>query len=129
MKTYREGLEKKHHSGSGWFNTIAILSLINTVVVFAKIDIMFPVGLGTSIVAAAFVNYVPEDPGVNITIVRMIGFAFLLISFVIIGLFFLFRVKAKKGKQWAYITGLVIYLIDAIICLSLKDWISAGFHA
>jgi len=128
-RTIYEELEKKHISGSGWFNTIAILSLINTIIVFAKWNFMFPVGLGTSSLAAAIFNYVPDDPDISIKIMRIIGFFFLLMSFVIIGLFFLFRVKAKKGKKWAYITGITIYTLDALICLWMEDWVSAGFHA
>lgn len=126
MQEQIAALLKRHLSGSSWFKTIAILSIINMVIVFAKLDVVFPVGLGTALFSAALYTYAPESP--YPAAARFLAFLFLFISLVIIGLFFLFMKKAKEGKYWAYITGMIIYLGDALLCARLKDWISVGFH-
>ncbi|NLW10376.1 MAG: hypothetical protein GX036_11060 [Firmicutes bacterium] len=123
----RANLEKKHENGSGWFRTIAVLSLINMVIVFAEWNVMFPVGLGTALYGASLYAYAPEHPYENA--VRFVALFFLLLSLVIIGLLFFFGKKAKEGKSWAYITGMIIYFGDALLCAWLEDWISVGFHA
>lgn len=122
-------LEKRHIAATSWFNIIAVLSLLNTIIVFLKWEIMFPVGLGTSFIGALLFAEAPIDPTIDAQILRFMGLLFMFISLIIIGLFFLFRVKAKQGKIWAYIAGMIIYFLDALICVGFQDWISAGFHA
>lgn len=120
-------LVKKHLSGSSLFGTIAVLSLINLVIGFTNLNVMFPVGLGTALFGASLYSLAPEFQYEDA--VRFIGLFFLLLSLVIIGLLFFFGKKAKEGKSWAYITGMIIYFGDALLCAWLEDWISVGFHA
>ncbi len=126
MEEERENLEKRHKSGLSWLATIAVLSVLNIVILLMKLNIVFPVGLGTSTAAAALLVMNPEE---NAVIVRFIGIVLMLVSLLIIAILVFCRIKAKAGKAWAYILGMVIYGLDALLCLWAKDWISLGFHA
>lgn len=35
---------------------------------------------------------------------------------------------ACKGHRWAYVVGLVIYSIDAVIMLAFQEWFGFAFH-
>lgn len=125
MSISRSDLERRHHSGSGWFTTIAVLSVINTVLIFADSSISFPVGLGTSLFAIAFLKHSPEK---NTGLVLAIGLFLLAISFAIIATMWVCKVQARKGKLWAYILGLSIYAVDSLLSLVFQDWLGFGFH-
>jgi hypothetical protein len=126
METDQEVLKKRHRSGLSWLMTIAVLSILNMIVLFAKLNLMFPVGLGTSTLAATFLIITPEE---NVAVARFIGLFLLLVSLLIIGILFFCRVKAKKEKAWGYMLGMILYGLDALICLWFRDWVSLAFHA
>ena len=130
MQKNMEELEKKHEGGSGWFGVIAVLSLINIILIMLNTGFLFPVGLGISTFAAAMFNFVPEPPDPEaVMVAKVIGVIFLFFSLVVIGIFFLCKSQARKGKNWAYVLGFSIYAADALICLLFRDWISLAFHA
>ena len=53
----------------------------------------------------------------------------LILSFAIAGLFGLFGYFACKMQQWSFVTGMVLYGLDALLLVSFKDLPSVGFHA
>jgi len=126
MELSRSELEKRHQSGSGWFTTISVLSGINILVLFMEWNINFPVGLGFSSFAAAFLMHKTDD---NSLIMPIIGLTLLFMSIAIIGIFVYCKIQSKKMKPWAFVLGMSLYAFDALLCLYLKDWISLGFHA
>jgi hypothetical protein len=50
------------------------------------------------------------------------------IDVVIVGLIALWGVLCGKGLRWAFWTGMALYLIDGLIELGFKMWISSAFH-
>ena len=122
----RSLLEKRHNSGSGWFGTIAVLSLINIIITFADLQITFPVGLGMSSFGVGFLTY--KEDGDN-SVVHIIGGILMVISIIVIVCLWVCRTQARMNKTWPYVLGLCIYSFDAALTIFFDDWISFAFHA
>ena len=101
-------------SGARWFWWIAGLSLVNTVMVHSGAEISFVIGLGFTLIADAMFQSL-----------KPIAFA---IDAVALGVFFLFGMLAAKGRMWAFVTGIVFYVLDAGIYLVFQDWMPLAFH-
>jgi len=102
-------------SGARWFWWIAGLSLINTIVAHTGGNMSFVMGLGFTLIAdAVFHEYM---------VIAFIIDLFFLGFFVAIGWF------ATKGRVWAFIVGIVVYVLDLAIYLYFQDWLPVAFHA
>ena len=102
-------------SGARWFWWIAGLSLINTLAGISGTNINFVMGL--SMVTLA-----------NIASAHTLLLG-LLVTACLIGFYFVMGLYAQQEKIWAFYLGLAIYAVDTMLCLFLKDWFSAAFHA
>jgi hypothetical protein len=100
--------------GARWFWWIAGLSLVNSVLIHSGSDTSFVIGLGfTLIVDAIFQS------------LKIVAFA---IDVIAIGTIFGLGWFAGKGHVWAFVTGLILYAIDALIYVGMQSWMSVGFH-
>jgi hypothetical protein len=105
--------------GAGWFVTIAALSMINSVLSMSGAPIRFIFGLGI----AEFVDALAHQAGQT-------GFALdLVINGFVAAAFVLFWRFARKGEQWAFVVGMAVYALDAVVALYFKDVLAAAFHA
>ena len=111
-------LEKRIKNGAGWFYWIAGLSLINTISALSGSEFGFILGLGMTDV----VNVIAREFGSVGKIIAIVMDA------VLLGMFGLFGFFAGKRHQWAFIVGMVIYGIDALIFIVASEWLSVGFH-
>lgn len=117
-----EALLKAQRNGGGWFFWIAGLSLINSIALATGSNMSFVVGLG----ATEVVDGIFHQSALNFPVVGYI------LDALVLGLFVLLGVFARKGKLWAFVTGLVLYTLDALIFVLLPDepqWLPIGFHA
>ena len=105
-------------SGGSWFYWIAGLSLINSISAFAGSTWRFIVGLGITQVFDAFGHSLGTG-GKGVV---------LALDLLAAGLFILFGVFAVKGHAWAFIVGMVLFALDGLVFLLVKDWIGVGFH-
>jgi hypothetical protein len=116
--------QKAHSGGAGWFYWIAGLSLLTSIISLSGGTWSFLAGLGVTQVfdgiALALKNSGTGD--------WVKGFS-LFLDLLAAGTFILLGVFAKKGSTAAYITGMVLYGLDAIILLAFREWFGAGFHA
>jgi len=112
-------LMQRFKSASSWFYVIAGLSLVNSLIAIFGGGWRFIFGLGLTSVANAVIAQ-SESGG------KIIGAIF---SLAIAGLFVIFGFLAKKHFHWAYIVGMVFYLLDGVISLLIGDWLGAAFHA
>lgn len=103
---------------ANWFGAIAIISVINSIVLTMQINIRLIFGLGITQFA----------DGVIYGLTGKFGIFNIIISIVISSIFVLFWFSARKEKKWAFIVGTIIYGLDTIIFLFVKDWLSVGFH-
>jgi hypothetical protein len=108
------------------FYTIAVFSLINSIINFFQGGIYFPIGLGITQIIDGF-SYglqqeMPEAGGIFFAI----GVALNLLIFVVVAFFGFF---IKKRITWFIPVGGVLYLLDGLLLLLFQDWIGVGFHA
>jgi hypothetical protein len=114
-------------SACGWFAAIAVFSIINSLLILFKSSTIFAIGLGITTVIDGFMSgMLKEVSGNAAIIITVIGFV---INLCVIGIFVLIWFLARNGSRAAYITGMVLYALDAIIFLLVKDWLGVGLHA
>ena len=101
-------------SGASWFWWIAGLSLVNTIMIHSGSDTGFIIGLGfTLVVDSMFREY------------QLVAF---IIDALAIGTILALGFFARKGHFWAFVTGIVLYTLDAGIYLIAQDWLAVAFH-
>jgi hypothetical protein len=110
--------ERVVRSGASWFIVVAVLSLINSVLSMSGAGIRFIFGLGI----AEFVDALAHQAGQT-------GFALdLVINGFVAGIFVVFWNFARKGEQWAFMVGMALYVLDALVMLYFKDILAVAFH-
>ena len=111
--------ERVVKTGAGWFLTIAILSLVNSVLSMSGTHVRFIFGLGI----AEFVDALAHQAGQS-------GVALdLIINGFVAGVFVLFWHFGRKGEKWAFMAGMALYIIDGLVMLYFKDLLAVAFHA
>ena len=53
----------------------------------------------------------------------------MVVNLFIAGVFVLFWKFARTGAKWAFLAGMVLYLIDGLILIPFKDFLGVAFHA
>jgi hypothetical protein len=114
----KANLKAAMKSTGSTFYWIAGLSLLNTVLVLTKANIMMLGGLGLTLVvdvlfSQAGAQIQPIGFGINITIALM---------FVALGMW------AGKGNKVAFYIGMSLYALDACLYLFIQDWVNIAFH-
>lgn len=92
--------------GASWFFVIAAFSAVNTLIAISHSGAFFLVGLG--------INIFTQN---------------LVFNLIAAGFFALFGVFARKGHSWAFIVGMILYTLDALIFLKVQLWLPLAFHA
>ena len=109
-------LDARIRSGASWFYWVAALSFINTILLFAKANFGgFAVGLGFTSITDRMLYSMPVMA--------------LAVSAVCSGAIALFGWFAIKRHAWAFIVGLLVLVLDTVICVLDESWISVAFHA
>jgi hypothetical protein len=112
-------LQNAARSGANWFFWIAGLSAVNTGLHLSGSDTSFIVGLGVT----QILDLIGRETG-------SVGAAVsLILNAVVLGIFVLFGVFARKRNTWAFVLGMSIYALDAVIYVLGSDWLGVGFHA
>ncbi len=106
-------------NGAGWFLAVAGLSIVNSVLTMSGTHFSFIFGLGIT----QIVDAIGRQSG---TTASTLG---LIVNLFIAGVFVLFWNFARKGEKWAFLVGMALYAIDALILLPFKDYFSVAFHA
>lgn len=106
-------------SGANWFYWIAGLSAVNTALDLFDVNIRFILGLGITQVVDALARETGSSGGVIP----------LLVNAVVIGVFVFFGVKANAKATWAFLVGMILYLLDGALLFLFDDWKGIAFHA
>lgn len=120
-----EAHRRAYSAGASWFYWIAGLSIINTLIAIFQGGMGFIFGLGITQVVDAIAMVILEEAGEAAGIVRFIALG---ASVFFAGIFVLFGWLARQGKGWAFLTGMVLYVLDGLIFLLVQDWLSLAFH-
>jgi len=119
----RYQLEERTKSGAHWFYWIAALSLITSIIALMGSSWGFIVSLGVTRVVDAIAAQVAHETG---SAVKVIAFVFDLIA---IAIFAGLGYFASKRHTWAFVVGMVLYLLDSVILIVVGDWLGIAFHA
>jgi hypothetical protein len=106
--------------GANWFDWIAALSVINSVISLANGNWHFVLGLGVTEV----IDYLAQRSGSSRG--QVIGFV---VTLAVAGFFWFMGRFAKQGQRWALILGMFLYTLDGGLLLLGQDWFSVAFHA
>ena len=123
--TERLGKERAHQSGSGWFYWIAGLSLINSVVAWTGSSWNFLAGLGVTQVADGFSAGLATGGGPVASFAKILSIA---LDLGVMAFFIGLGRYARKRHTWAYVLGLALYTLDALILLPFQAWLGFAFH-
>lgn len=113
-------IENSHKNGANWFYWIAGLSMINSIAFLSGSDWNFVIGLGIT----QLIDGIGQAFETGI-IGKMIFFA---LDVIAAGVFIMFGIMSGKGRNWAFILGMILYAMDGLIFLMVQDWLSIGFH-
>jgi hypothetical protein len=110
--------ERVVRAGASWFITVAVLSMVNSVLAMSGTHVRFIFGLGI----AEFVDGLARQAGQS-------GLALdLVINGFVAAVFVLFWNFARKGEQWAFMVGMALYVVDALVMLYFRDFLAVAFH-
>lgn len=111
-------------NGAATFYWIAGLSVINSLITIFGGGFYFVIGLGVTLFIDGVAKGIAQELGNNPVILGM-GFLFSLVFDII---FVLFGYFAGKGHRWAFIVGMALYGLDALLMLAFQEWLGFGFH-
>ena len=116
-----EALIRKYKSGARWLYWVAGLSAVNVLLTHFEVPIRFTIGLGfTEIVYA-----VGERLGIAVSVFAAV------FDVMIFALIFVLGYLAVKGHLWAFVTGIVIMILDTLLLLVLANvslFINVAIH-
>src|SRR6185295_5359261 len=119
---YPAGSREQMLSGARWFYWIAGLSLINSIAASFNSNWSFLAGLGITQFISGVALGLSEDLGGAVTVIALILDVLVAAFFVFLGVF------AGKGHTWAFIIGLVVYVLDGLVFLAFQLWLPLAFH-
>lgn len=122
----KQNLMQAYNAVGGNFYSIAVFSIINTVIGFFKGGLYFPVGLGITQIIDAFSTLFQEELPESRTVFFGIG---IVLDLIIVGIVAVFGYFIKKQIKWLIVLGGVLYLLDGLLFLIFQDWVGAAFHA
>lgn len=104
---------------ANWFDWIAALSIINSLISLFDGKLHFVVGLGITEVIDELAQKGGSSQG------QVVGFV---ATVAVAGFFWLMGRFAKNGQYWALIVGMVLYALDGGLLLLGQAWLSVAFH-
>jgi len=113
----RQQLEARRRRSAFWFYWIAGLTLVNTLGALAAQHWRFVVGLGVTQLADGLAARAGR--GWN---------GALAVDLLLIGGFVLLGGLAARGRDWAFLVGLGVYVIDSLVFVLARDWLGVAIH-
>jgi len=118
-------LKRQLKSGAYNFYWIAGLSMANSIFFFFISRSSFAVGLGFTQFMDTLAHNIAQSYPNAVLLIQSIG---LLLDLFICSVFVVSGYFASKGQRWAFISGMLLYGLDAILTLVSPDFIGFGFH-
>jgi hypothetical protein len=116
-------LTQRFRSGANWFYWIAGLTIITSLIAFFGGGIRFLISLGLTQFIDGFALGLATQLGGAVQVVGLI------LDLIVTGVFVLFGYLANKKMLWAYVAGMVIFLLDGLLSLAFADVIGVIAHA
>jgi hypothetical protein len=119
-------LIQAHNAAGSNFYSIALFSLINSIINFFDGGIYFPIGLAITQIIDGFSFAFRQELPQSGQVILVISLILDILIFAIVAFFGFF---IKKQKTWMIVVGAGLYLLDGLLLLLFNDWIGAAFHA
>ena len=110
-------LEARRASGARWFVTVGLLSIVNSVFNAFGSHLAFVFGLGLTQIFDAL----RTDPMFG----KLTWFA---LVFSVGAVFAHLGRLARRGRSWAWVTGLVLYGVDGLLFVLARQWLGLALH-
>jgi len=104
--------------GADWFIWLAVLSVINSLIVYFYNTPNTPIALGIT-------QWVD---GTTTAFNSTMTMSALAINLLIAGALAMFGLLARRGSDIAFVVGIFVYVIDAFLMIGMKDFFGFGFH-
>jgi hypothetical protein len=115
-------LLQRYQSGVKWFYWIAGLSLITSIIAISGGRWGFLISLAATQVINGLAQALSTELGGAVNVVAIV------LDILVTGVFVGFGLLAAKKFLWAYILGMVTFLLDGLVLLVFQDFLGAGFH-
>lgn len=124
IQTRTRELESRRRRGAGWFQWVAGLSVVNSLITMFGGGISFVVGLAvTQVVDGLFMSRGGETPEPGPLPVLA-----LLVDILVAGGLALVGYFAGRGHVSAFVVGMVLYALDGLVFLLFGDLMPVAFH-
>jgi hypothetical protein len=119
-------LRQRSLTGANWFYWVAGLSVVNSLIVAIGGQIQFVVGLGITLVVDAICFGIGQgNPNIaGVTRFFALGFA-VFVALIVCA----FGWLARRHYLVPFAIGMFLYLLDGLIFLYFRSWLSVAFHA
>ena len=114
----KEYLTADIQKAANWFFWIAGLSLVNSLMHFINTGTYFVVGLGITQIVDGIISAIMNGP----------SWIALVPDLLITGFFIYVGYSSRKFNKWAFIVGVLIYTLDALLFLYFQEWMAVVFH-
>lgn len=114
---------QRYKVGANWFYWIAGLTIITSVIAIAGGSWGFLISLGTTAVIDGIAKALSTELGSAPMIIAFV------LDLIVTGVFVLFGYLSNQKHLWAYIVGMVVFLLDGLVSLVFQDLLGAGVHA
>jgi hypothetical protein len=115
-------LNERFRSGANWFYWIAGLTLVTSIIGLLGGGWRFFLSLGITQLIDGIAVYAAESLGDATKIVAIV------LDIFITALFAGFGYLASKRQMWAYVTGMIVFVLDGLLSLLIMDWIGILVH-
>ncbi len=116
-------LNQKYRSGVHWFYWIAGLTLVTSVISLAGGGWRFFLSLGITQLVDAIAVELSASLGNATKVIAIVLDIFAIAVFATAGWL------AGKRHLWAYVVGMVLFLLDGVVSLVFGDWLGVIVHA
>lgn len=113
---------QRYKSGANWFYWIAGLTIITSVIGLLGGGWRFFLSLGTTQLIDAIANAASQGLGNATKVIAFVLDIFITAAFAASG------ALAHKKHLWAYVAGMVVFLLDGLVSLVFLDWIGIIVH-
>ena len=110
-------LNRRVQSGAHWFFWITGLSILNSIISLGGGRWRFIIGLGITQIVDAVAAGAKLGTGIP-----------LVLDILASGIFVFFGLQARKRRNWAFLTGMILYALDMLLLALFKDILGIGFH-
>lgn len=106
--------QKQTQIGGDWFFWVAAFSVVNAVLLLIHAPFGFFFSLGAASYAAHAGGGLPT---------------YLVVVVAASGVIALCGLFARRGARWAFLVGMGLYALDALVCLSMRQYLEIAAHA